>query len=58
MGDTAEDVRGSEKRADGASAPSALAAAADGRLAALGRLGAAATLRDLLVVSGEQSFDL
>lgn len=51
-------MRESKKRADGAVAPSALTAAADGCLAALGRFGAAATLRDLLVVSSEQSFDL
>lgn len=36
----------------------ALTVAADAVLAVLGRLGAAATLRQFLVVSGQQSFDL
>lgn len=40
------------------SVSSALTVAADAVLAVLGRLGAAATLRQLLVVSGEQSFNL
>lgn len=44
--------------ADGAAVTSALTAAADGHLAALGGLGAAATLRHFLVISSEQSFDL
>lgn len=40
------------------SVSSALTVTADAVLAVLGRLGAAATLRQLLVVSGEQSFNL